>query len=96
MRAGSTGPVKYLTDQSRKVTGQTCLGMYLGRMVGPWCLVLLPGCRALCFFLPASYAALLYGARDVVLSGFFTGVVSSIIMWCARKMKGESNPRMGN
>ena len=40
----------YFTDQSRKVTGQTCLDMYLGLLVGPWSLVRLPGCRALWFF----------------------------------------------
>ena len=34
MRVGSTGPVIYLTGQSQKVTGQTCL--YLGRLVGSW------------------------------------------------------------
>ena len=62
MRAGSTGPVKYLTDQSRKVTGQTCLGMYLGRLVGPYFLVRVPGCRALRFLL-ALFAALLCGVR---------------------------------
>ena len=50
MRVGPTGPVKYLTGQSRKVTGQICLDMYFGRLVGPWSLVLFPGCRALCFF----------------------------------------------
>ena len=50
MPVGSTGPVTYLTGQSRKVTGQTCLDMYLGRLVGPWSLVLFPGCRALFFF----------------------------------------------
>ena len=50
MRVGSTGPVIYLTGQSLKFTGHTCLDMYLCRVVGPWCLVLFPGCRALCFF----------------------------------------------
>ena len=52
MRVGSTGPVIYLTGQSRKVTGQTCLDMYLGWLVGPWSPVLFPGCRALCIFYP--------------------------------------------
>ena len=65
MRVGPTGPVTYLTDQSRKVTGQTCLDIYLGRLVGPWSLVLfVPGCRAL---------------------RFFTGIVGSINVECARK-----------
>ena len=50
MRVESTGPLTYLTGQSRKVTGQTCLDMYLRRLVGPWSLVLFPGCRALVFF----------------------------------------------
>ena len=63
MRVGSTEPVIYLTGQSRKVTGQTCLDMYLGRLVGPWSLVLFPGCRALGFFLLALFAALLNGVR---------------------------------
>ena len=50
MRVGSTGPVIYLTGQSRKVTGQTRLVMYLGRLVGPWSLALFPGCRLSVFF----------------------------------------------
>ena len=58
MRVGSTGPVTYLTGQSRKITGQTCLGiiMYLGLgLVGPWSLVLFPGCRVLWFFYRSFY-----------------------------------------
>ena len=50
MRIWSTGPVIYLMGQSRKVTGQTCLDTYLGRLVGPWSLVLFLGYRALCLF----------------------------------------------
>ena len=50
MRIGSTAPVIYLTGQSRKATGQTCLDMYLGRLVAPWSLVLFPGCYAIWFF----------------------------------------------
>ena len=37
--------------------------MYVGRLVGPWSLVLFPGCRVLCCFLPALFAALLCGVR---------------------------------
>ena len=50
MRVGVTEPVTYLTDQSRKDTCQTCQDMYLGRLVGPWSLVLSPGCCALWVF----------------------------------------------
>ena len=53
MRVGPTGPVAYLTDQSRKVTGQTCLDMYLGRLVGPWSIVLFSQNDVLFGFLPA-------------------------------------------
>ena len=42
MRVGSTGPVIHRTGQSRKFTGQTCLDMYLGRLDGPWLLLLFP------------------------------------------------------
>ena len=50
MRVGSTGTVIHLMGQSQKVTGQTCLDMYVGRLVGPWSLVLFPGCRGLWLF----------------------------------------------
>ena len=49
MRVGSTGLVINLKGQSRKVTGQPYLDVYIGRLVGPWSLVLSPGSRALCF-----------------------------------------------
>ena len=66
MRVGSTGSVIYLTGQSRKATGQTCLDMYLGRLVGPWSLVLLlsPGRRALCFFTGIVCRIIMWCARE--------------------------------
>ena len=36
--------------------------VYLGRLVGPWSLVLFPGCRVLWFFLPV-FAAAFCGVR---------------------------------
>ena len=52
-------------------------------------LVVGPSCFSqdvvLSVFLPALFAALLCGVRDVVLSVYFTGIVCNIIVWCARE-----------
>ena len=37
--------------------------VYVGRLVGPWSLVLSPGCRVLWFFLPVLFAAAFCGVR---------------------------------